>query len=266
VTAANCEYEYLSSFESPSLPSLCLTLSIRNPRFFNTMDLPPELLDKIISHLPDDKIYLQNCSLVAKSWVYPSQRRLFNVVCVWGDTELKSWSDAISPTNVGVLQHVRSLTCKIADTPGSCYSPLDFLRDYSPSFRQLERLTLLSGFLPSLDTQMNTYSAFQHTLSYLSLQRCIATASGLAALVNYFPNLAHLDLSELFHWGVSQPTHPLSRPLQKLTVTEFYAGHSLGLLDRFMELHPRCEEVTIRMTGPRAHRSPNTSSTGWRQV
>ena len=209
------------------------------------MDLPQELIDKIIGYIPpDDQKSLQNCSLVKKSWVYPSRRRLFNTVHVWGDTNLKLWLGTISPTNVGVLQHVRSLHYQIAEPPDSPDPRVDPLHDYSHSFRQLERLTLFSGFLPSL-TQIETYSAFRHTLSYLSLQRCIATVNGLVTLINYFPNLAHLNLSELFHWGDSQLIPPPSRPFKKLTVTEFYTNHSLGLLDQFMGMDPQCEEVTV---------------------
>ena len=135
------------------------------------MELPPELLDKIISHVhPNDKKLLQNCSLVAKSWVYPSQKRIFKAVDVWGDTHLKLWLDAISPTNVRVLEHIRSIQCQITKPPDSPHPPVDLLRNYSPSFRQLERLTFFSGFLPSL-TQISAYSAFQHTLSHLLSKR-----------------------------------------------------------------------------------------------
>ena len=41
-------------------------------------DLPQELLDEIVAHLPSDDVKtLRACSLVAKSWVYPAQRLLF---------------------------------------------------------------------------------------------------------------------------------------------------------------------------------------------
>ena len=210
------------------------------------MHLPPELLDEIINHLPDNTRYLRNCSLVAKSWVYPSQRRLFDTVDVLGDSDLRSWVRTISPTKAGVLQHVRSLHCQVAESPSSPHPSIDFLRDYSHSFRQLERLTLYAGFLPPL-TRIGTYSAFQHTLSYLSVQCCLATTNGLVTLINYFPNLAHLDLSEICHWEDNQPTPPLSRPLQKLSLTEFCTENSLDLLDRLLAIRPQCEEIAIAM-------------------
>ena len=161
------------------------------------MDLPQELLDEIIGYIPrDDQQSLRNCSLVAKSWVNPSRRRLFEAVSVAGKF-LKLWLATISPTNVGVLQHVRWIVCQIREAPHEPHGSVDVLRDYSPSFRQLEHLTFYAGFLPSL-TQIGTYAAFQHTVTYLRLQACDVSPDGIVALVNYFPNLAQLELIDLY--------------------------------------------------------------------
>ena len=210
------------------------------------MDLPSELLEEIINYVPGGKIYVRNCSLVAKSWVYPSRRRLFNTVFVWGYRDLKLWLGTISPTNVGVLQHIHSLHCKFPHPPCSPRPPVDLLRDYWPSFRQLEHLTLITGFLPSLPL-IGTFSAFKNTLLRLSLRYCSVTTSGLVTLVNYFPNLAHLDLSNTSCWVDGQPTPPLSRLLQKLTITGYSTGDGRGLLDQVMGLGPHSEDVTICM-------------------
>ena len=213
------------------------------------MDLPPELLDEIVSHIAtDDKESLRSCSLVAKSWVYPSRRRIFEIVDTWKDAHLKSWLGAISPTNVEVLQHVRSLrcNCQIAKPLSSSHRPADLIRDYSPSFRRLERLTLIQGRFTSI-TQIGTPSAFQHTLSYLCLWCCSVTGSMITTVVNYFPKLAHLDLINLYHEADDQPIPPFSRPLRKLSIAEFPNRNSLKLLDRLMQLRPQCDEVTVEM-------------------
>jgi len=210
------------------------------------MDLPQELIREIIHHIPsNDQQSFQNCSLVAKSWVHPSRRFIFWTVDVSGAARLKSWLDKISPTNVQVLQHVRSLTCYIADSPGSPHQPVDLLRDYSPSFRQLERLAFQSGYLPSLG-QIETliYPAFQHTVSHLCLECCSFKASALVTLVNCFPNLAHLDLVSVFHSVDTQSTPPFSRPLQTLSVADLT---DLVLIDQLMEPLPQCDEVNVNM-------------------
>jgi len=209
------------------------------------MELPQELVEEIISYIPpDDHQSLLNYSLVAKSWVYPSRRRIFKTVDIWSDRCLNLWLAAISPTNVGVLQHVRSLTCKIASTPDSLRPSVDPLRDYLPSFRQLERLSFFSGFVPSL-TQISAYSPFQHTLSYLFLRCFDVTASAVVTVVNYFPNLAHLEVGELSNVADDQPVLPFSRPLQKLTITNLNTIDGVVFLDQLMGLRPRCDEVTI---------------------
>ena len=144
-----------------------------------------------------------------------------------------------------MLQHIRSLRCEITDGLNPP-DGLDFLRDYSPSLCQLGRLKLSSGRLP-YPAHIGTYPAFQHTLLYLSLSYCRVTASGIVTLVNYFPNLAHLDLCALPRMPDDQPTPPFSRPLQKLSVDEFHGNGGLGLIDRLVGTHPQCDQVTIRM-------------------
>lgn len=211
------------------------------------MDLPPEIVDEIIGHLPVyDEKSIRNCSLVAKSWVHPSRRRLFENVHLRPDN-LKSWLRHVSPMNVKLLQHVRSLSYRIANTPDLPHGRMDrvdLLRYYSPSFHQLRHLMLSTGCLQSL-IQIWDPSAFQHTLSSLSLWFCCLTASTLVTLINYFPNLAQLDLGGLIHEPSDQPIPPLFQPLRKLSVCEFNTYHDMGLLDQLLGLRPRCDEVAV---------------------
>ena len=211
-------------------------------------NLPPELLGEIIDHLPPHRERsFRNCSLVAKSWTYPAQRRLFQYVNIWEDHRLRSWLDTISPTNAELLHHIRRLHCRIPDVPGSLYGSggtVDFFRDYPPSFCQLECLVLFSGCLMRL-TQIWTPSAFQNTLSLLCLCGSSVAVGALAALLNYFHNLTRLDLIALTHKADGQRVPPLSRPLQELSVTEFHGRSGEDLLDQLMALRPQCEKVTI---------------------
>ena len=66
----------------------------------------------------------------------------------------------------------------------------------------------------------------------------------VVTLANYFPNLAHLNLSGLSHEVDDQPIPPFSWPLQELTVAEF-TSDGLPLLDQLMGLHPQCDKITI---------------------
>jgi len=53
---------------------------------------------------PDESQMLRNCSLVAKSWVYRSQKRLFETVRISTLTR-NLWVDRISPANLELLHY-----------------------------------------------------------------------------------------------------------------------------------------------------------------
>lgn len=182
------------------------------------MNLPLELLDEILSYLPSDdkqgKRSLRNCSLVAKSWVNPSQRRLFETVEIW-ERNLWSWLINISPENEGLLQHVRSLSYTRVRQRYSL-EPEYTIRafgGYLQSFQQLRHLSLSSIRIPSaISNQIKVFSAFQHTLSRLSFEDCSITISALATLIGYFPSLDHLDLIDPLYNTHGPPAVPISRP------------------------------------------------------
>ena len=182
------------------------------------MHLPQELLDEIINNLPlNEEESLRNCSLVARSWKNPSQRRLFErVEIVEGDLVL--WQINISPANGELLQHVRSLSY-FNDIRSMIYHA-HTLRDYLASFRQLRHLHLTWIDLTDLAKEVEVFSAFRHTLSHLSTTCCIQTVSAFVILINYFSNLDHLDIGCLFPSVDSKPVPPLSRS----TIREFHIG------------------------------------------
>lgn len=214
------------------------------------MDLPPELLSEVIGYLsPHDTKSFQNCSLVAKSWIHPCQRRLFEIVDVRLAQDLESWRKNISPFSAELLQHVRSLFCRISDSPNSPSDRDDFLRDYLPSFQKLRYLTLSSGFLLSLPW-IRSPLVFQENLSSLCLFACHVKLSVLVALINCFPNLSHLDLHHITQEKEEQPIPPLSSRIQKLSVREFYTTCGLDFVDRLLGLCPQLDEVVIGLSYP----------------
>ena len=209
------------------------------------MRLPLELIGEIIDYMPD--WYLPYpCSLVSKSWARLSQKRLFRTVNIH-PRNLQKWLDTVPPTNAEVLGHVRVLSYKEHDLYSrSPIEPANFvLSDYFPSFRQLRSLTfsLVSISLPP--QQVEQFSAFQHTLSQITLLGCCATKGALVTLINYFPNLAHLYICSFSYLRDVEPIPPLSRTsLKTLYVTE-WALDSLNLLDELSELGLEFEEVII---------------------
>lgn len=183
-----------------------------------TTRLPPELIYEIVSWLPHGGQSLHDCSLVAKSWIHPSQKRLFESIYIhsWN---LRAWSHYIPPTNITLLGHVRGLYYDEYPEygPETAYCAL---RDYFPSFSQLRLLSLNFDHTPFNPQRIKPFSAFKHTLLEVSLWDGSVTKSSIATLLNYFPNLACLGLHSLDYCKGDDPTPPLSRSLfKRLRVT-----------------------------------------------
>jgi hypothetical protein len=216
------------------------------------MKLPPELLDEILGHLPSGDVRsLRSCSLVTKSWIFPSQKRLFESVGI-RPGNLQSWLDNISPTNVELLGHVRMLS--YTGYPWETIGPVHLtLRDYFPSFRQLRRLTLCFTRTSSFPQQTELFSAFQHTLSEICLWDCSITRSAFVALINYFPNLTCLHLRSLDSRQDDEPIGPLSRPMFKKLHATPWTMATMDLPDELSKLGLRFEEVVISSAVPSAN-------------
>lgn len=210
-------------------------------------NLSHELLDEILSYLPsDDKQSFRNYSLVAKSWISPSRRRLFEKVRLDMAT-LQLWRNRIPLADNGLLQHVHSSTYYVDVIGGyrpECY--VSVFRDYFPFLHQLWYLSLGYMHLPSaISQEIEIFSAFRHTLSRLSLVNCIVTINALVTLINYFPNLNYLEFNNLFCEADSKPASPLLRPLLgQLRISHFYGGN-YGLLDQLSELGLVFDEIVF---------------------
>ncbi|KAF9645186.1 hypothetical protein BDM02DRAFT_3189917 [Thelephora ganbajun] len=218
------------------------------------MHLPEELLDEIFSHLsPYDRRSLQNCSLVAKPWLQPSRRLLFARIFI-GSTTYQSWLNNVSPTNNGLLRHVRSLAY-IVEGDGCGFS---LLRDYLPSFFRLQRLAFsFTKIGPTIYNHLEWFSAFQRTLSSLSLSLVSITWSAFVALVGYFPNLRDLNIFKtLFQVddpAVPPPPHALRGRLS-ITSTNgigFPVDRLCGLKLEYEELgmYEACETRLVTAVG-----------------
>ncbi|KAF9645699.1 hypothetical protein BDM02DRAFT_3189483 [Thelephora ganbajun] len=224
------------------------------------MHLPEELLDEIFGYLPSsNKQSSHNCSLVSKSWLQPSRRLLFADVII-GPSTYQSWLDNISPTNTGLLCHVRSLTYyhvggdEASDSRCGVYA----LRDYLPSFFQLQQLSFcFTNIEPTIYEHLEWFSAFQHTLSSLSLTKVSVTWSAFVALVGYFPNLRDLAISETWFLVDDRPVPPLPCALRgRLSITsrkvmEFPIDRLVGLKLEYEELgmYGKCETRLVTAMG-----------------
>jgi len=212
------------------------------------MSLPLELIDEIVNNLPPDEPQtLRNCSLVAKSWVHRSQKRLFETVRISRSTR-SSWVGSISPANLELLRHVRSFAYILDHTAWLRFPAYrtDSLGDYLPSLRNLESLVLSSMDLQSdISQQVENFSAFRHTLSSISLWECRISPGALVTVVNYFPNLVNLQLRASTQAADHEPVPPLLRPLRGRLSVQKLRDHHLPVLDRLSDLPPELDELVL---------------------
>ena len=181
------------------------------------MNLPQELLDEILSYLPPEdgqgRQSLANCSLVSKSWTNPNRRQLFKTADI-REKSLQSWRNTMSPASHELFQHIRVLSYITGTkTWPSGWPPeyrIDILQDHLLCLHRLQHLSLFSMQIPSdISPKLEISSAFQYTLSRLSLNHCDITIGALVSLINYFPNLAHLDL---YHQQTEESTIRIYSP------------------------------------------------------
>ena len=212
------------------------------------MNLPQEILDEILSHLPpDDDLSLHQCSLVSKSWLEPSRRRLFSDIRI-GEEHHQRWLDKISPANTGLLRHVRSFTYfpelfhHDYPRPGICA-----LRDYLPSLCQLRALTFSDLHIePTISENLEIFTAFRQTLSSLSFNQVRITWSAFVALIGYFPNLRKLDVQMSWFMVDDSPVPQLSHVLRgTLLVSNYRFIDTEPFIDRLHTLKPEFDELVI---------------------
>jgi hypothetical protein len=166
--------------------------------------LPPELVNEILIYLRNDKQTLLNCSLVAKSWTYMSQKLRYWDQRFTPET-YRTWRESASPTSTELLEHVRSLTC-------SLFTSLDdFHCDHLKLFHHLQHLTLTR--IGSIQSDViNLLSDSQNTLSLLHLCHVTIQDSMIAKFIDYFPNLRELHIDHATIEKDDLTTPSASRP------------------------------------------------------
>lgn len=155
--------------------------------------VPQELVDEVLDHLADDMATLRLCSLVAKSWIYPSRCHIFKNVffTVTGATK---WNRTFPNPKHSPAGHVRDLSfCFIHRDV-----PIDFA-DRMPYFSNVQKLTLIGqtaidpGFISALGQLPPSTRSLDITFSKILNAHIISVMQQL-------PNLDNLSLMSQ-EWG-----------------------------------------------------------------
>ena len=232
----------------------------RSPQGSNPPDpnasaiLPPEILDKILEHIPMGRQGRQTliaCALVATWWTEPSRRRLFSSVEIH-ENNYKRWTNSVVPSGskARLLKYVRSLSHSRVPDITITYGMRDLAGDSGEYLSALHNLQSLAMSVIRVEyTSGNPFhtcfSAFRETLTCLSLTNFTTSLGAFVALVDYFPNIKTLELCWPGLEPDEGPAPSLSRPLRgKLSIPSIIPN-SLEFFDQFAKLDLECEELAI---------------------
>ena len=189
------------------------------------------------------------CALVATWWTGPSQRRLFSSIVISAGN-YQRWMNGVvrSRSKIHLLEYVRSLgygglignMYRMRDLPqhsGKCFSALRNLRSLTFFDTRVERISE-EGF-------HTCFSAFQETLTYLSLEFITTSFSAFVTLVNYFPNATVLQLRLSVLVPDEAPVPTLSRPLRGKLHIDCLRSDCVEFFDRLAKLELEYEELVI---------------------
>ena len=218
------------------------------------MILPPEILEKILEHIPANhggRRTLVACALVATWWTGSSQRRLFSSVTV-RDVNYERWMSGVvlSRSKAHLLEYVRSLWhCRSLDirNESQMRSLMQNSGEYLSALRHLRDLALHDTRIEYVGEKGNRicFSAFRETLTNLSLDTVTTSFGAFVALVDSFPNITSLQLRSFVLEPDGGPIPPLSRPLRGRVRVHHVRPHCLDFFNRFAELDLEYEELVV---------------------
>ena len=119
--------------------------------------------------------------------------------------------------------------------------------EYLSALRNLHSLRFYNTFVGHISgEQFHTcFSAFRETLTHLTLEAFAISFSAFVTLVDYFPNIATLDLGSFVLEPDEGSVPPLSRPLRGKVHIYYPRSDSLEFLNRFAKLDLEYEELVI---------------------
>jgi len=217
------------------------------------MNIPQELIDKIINNVWDDDdspshTATRTASLVSRSWVKRSQLHLFHDIefSVFGPYFAR-WCDAVSPDPNGVSRHVWSLTIRAeADGWWTSEESLEYGLPFFDSFRNIQVLRVcywdVEPFPPEILTRC--FTSFAGSVRVLQWDPYMRISrESWTHIVRSFPLIDSLLLyPKYFPTGLLSDT-PAGPTRKKLVLSGFHAAKCLAWGEvslRFQEIYIRC--------------------------
>ena len=160
--------------------------------------VPQELVDEILDHLAKDTATLHSCSLVAKSWIYPSRRHLFNILFLTAN-DITKWNNTFPNPEDSPAGHVKDLSfCFIQSN-----APINFA-GRMPYFFNVQQLTLI-GRVATDPSFISALGPLPPTIRSVDITFSKVLTAHIVSVVRQLPNLDNLSLTST-EWSGAIPT------------------------------------------------------------
>jgi hypothetical protein len=200
--------------------------------------LPPEVLDLIVDNLCDERMTLNACCAVSKTWVPRARRHLFFHIKFSPSSPIESWMKAFPNPSSSPVHYTRILTfhrSRIFATVGT------YALTWVQTFRHIVELRMLEVWWD--DSLVPLHGLFP-TLKCLSLSRSYILPPELLNLICSFPLLKDLQL-DLLSANDSTATDEWSTPSTspELTGSLHLSGEIRSVIPRLLGLQ-NCFQFT----------------------
>lgn len=160
--------------------------------------VPQELVDEILDYLARDAATLRSCSLVAKSWIYPSRRHLFNTLFLAAG-EINRWNETFPNPEDSPAGHVRDLSFCFLHPD----APISFA-DRMPYFSNVQQLTLI-GRVATEPSFISALGQLPPTTRSVDITFSKVLATHIVSVIQQLPNLDNLSLMSAEWSGAIPP-------------------------------------------------------------
>lgn len=170
------------------------------------MQLPQELVDRVIDFLHNDRPALKASCLVHTDWIDPCRCQLFGSVTLNGLMDLESWAETFPSVLQSPAHHTRKLTliglCASLGDKGLNPDKLDdSLLQHLRSFNQLRKLVFTALNLhPRNSPELHFLHVRSSLTSLLFHSPYPTTQKKLLHFICSFPHLENLSITGVSRW------------------------------------------------------------------
>ena len=150
---------------------------------------PSEILDYIVDLLHDKPETLEQCCLVAKSWVPRSRKHLFAAIAFHAPSELETWKKTFPDLSDSPAYHTHTL---LVECPEAVTAADAEEGGWIRAFSRVKRLYL--GWSMASNWGIFPFHTFSPTLKFLEVSCIILPVSRLFDLIHSLPLLEELSI------------------------------------------------------------------------